>query len=141
MFSKAATYAMRAVLYLAVEGSKDKKLGVQHITDALDVPRHFLAKVLQQLAKNNLISSAKGPRGGFYLSEENKENSLLDVIICFEGKDVFSKCVLGLSVCSARNPCPLHNQYEAFKSGLDYQLKRQTIRELAILTEREKFKI
>lgn len=140
MFTKATTYAMRAVLYLAVEGSKDKKLGVQNITDALNVPRHFLAKVLQQLAKNGLISSAKGPSGGFYLSEKNKENSLLDIIICFEGEDVFSNCVLGLPVCSAKNPCPLHTQYEAFKAGLDFQLKRQTIGELAILSQREKFK-
>ena len=70
MFSQACKYAIRAVLYLAVHASEGKKVGVKDIAAALDVPKYFLAKILQQLSRNNLISSTKGPSGGFFLSEK-----------------------------------------------------------------------
>lgn len=65
MFSKACTYAIRAALYLAVHAGPQARLGVKEIAEALDVPKHFLAKILQQLVRNNLVSSVKGPSGGF----------------------------------------------------------------------------
>ena len=71
MFSKSCKYGIRAVLYLAVHSTNEKRLGVTEIASELDVPKHFLAKILQQLAKENLISSTKGPTGGFFLNAKN----------------------------------------------------------------------
>lgn len=137
MFSQACKYAIRAVLYLAVHASEGKKVGVKDIAAALDVPKYFLAKILQQLSRNNLISSAKGPSGGFYLSEKNLEASLKEVVECIDGSDVFNACILGLPVCSSKNPCPLHVQAFAYREGLHYQLKHQAIGDLAKRIEKE----
>ena len=75
MFSKSCKYGIRAVLYLAVHSSLQKRLGVTEIASELEIPKHFLAKILQQLAKENLISSTKGPSGGFFLSKKNRESN------------------------------------------------------------------
>ena len=141
MFSKSSTYAIRAVLYLAIEGSAKRKLGVKEIAEALTIPRPFLAKLLQQLSREGLITSVKGPYGGFFLSEENLQNSIQDILYCLDGEDMFSHCVLGLKNCSSQNPCPLHEQYMACKAGLQYQLNRQTIGELAALVVREQLQL
>jgi Rrf2 family transcriptional regulator, iron-sulfur cluster assembly transcription factor len=131
MFSKSCKYGIRAVLHLAVYSSDQKKLGVTEIADQLEVPKHFLAKILQQLTKANLISSIKGPSGGYYLSRKNNESNLKEVIITLDGSHVFMGCILGLKECSSEKPCPLHFHAFGIREGLNYQLEYQTIGEIA----------
>jgi Rrf2 family protein len=116
-------------------------MGVKEISDRLEVPKHFLAKILQQLAKHNLIASVKGPSGGFYLSESHLNASLIKVVESIDGREIFNSCLLGLPVCSSANPCPLHVQAYAYREGIIYQMKHQTIQELANRIEREELQL
>ena len=131
MFSKGCKYGIRAVLFLAINSSQQKRLGVIEIAKELDVPKHFLAKILQQLAKEDLISSTKGPSGGFFLSKKNRASNLKEVIEVLDGAHIFTGCILGLKECSAKKPCPLHFQAFGIREGLNYQLQYQTIDEIA----------
>lgn len=131
MFSKSCKYAIRAVLYLAFHGVKDRRIGVKEIAEALGVPGPFLAKLLQQLSRNQLISSIKGPSGGFFLSETNLNTSLRKIIECIDGPEVFSSCILGLPVCSSANPCPLHTQAFIYREGLLKLATEKTIADIA----------
>ena len=65
MLSNACQYAIRSILYLSMHSNESHKVGVKVIADELETPQPFLAKLLQQLAKKNLVSSIKGPHGGF----------------------------------------------------------------------------
>ena len=127
MFSKACKYAIRAVLYLAVHSDPDHKLGAREIAEALEVPKPYLAKILQQLSRHNLISSSKGTGGGFYLNENGQQVSLRDIITCIDGEDPFSACILGLPVCSSENPCPLHDKAMTYRKGLSELVENQSI--------------
>jgi len=127
MFSKSCKYAIRSVLFLAVNTNEDKKMGVEELATELEVPKHFLAKVLQQLTKHRMISSAKGRNGGFYLSEQNKSASLLTVIESFDGPGIFTDCVLGLDNCSNENPCPYHDSVQQYRTAFYFQLQNETI--------------
>ncbi len=131
MFSKSCKYAIRAVLHLAIYASKERKLGVDELASELDVPRHFLAKILQQLSRYNLISSLKGRNGGFYLTEEDKKSNLLSVIDCIDGPGIFSNCVLGLPDCSDANPCPYHKTVKKYKDQFHDLVATETIGESA----------
>ena len=71
MLSNSSKYAIRAVLYLANNSSVEKKLGSKKIAEEIDIPAPFLAKIFQVLSKANIISSTKGPNGGFYLTEKD----------------------------------------------------------------------
>ena len=127
MFSKSCKYAIRAVLFLAVNASDEKKMGTKEIAEALNVPAPFLAKILQQLSRHHLLSSSKGSGGGFYLSEGQFKITLRDVIEVMDGNDVFSSCILGLPVCSSENPCPLHQKVMVYREGLTDLINHQTI--------------
>ncbi len=131
VFSKTCQYGIRAILYLAVHTSEDKKLGVEQISNGLDIPKHFLAKILQQLTKHHLASSSKGRNGGFYLNTENKNSSLLKVIHAIDGSDVFSLCILGLPECSSQNPCSLHQEALKQRSAMLKILEDQDIQQIA----------
>lgn len=141
MFSKTCIYGIRAVIYLAVHSGETKRIGVSDLANELGVPRHFLAKVLQKLGKEGLISSSKGPGGGFFLSNDQQEFTLAQVVTCLDGEDVFTRCVLGFESCSNENPCPLHLQAYAFREGLKYQLMHHTVREIAFRVNREQINI
>lgn len=127
MLSNACKYAIRSILYLAIHTNKDEKIGVKLIAEELETPQPFLAKLLQQLTRNELVSSSKGPKGGFYLSDENKENAIWDIIKNIDGTTKFDQCFLGLSKCSDDNPCPVHFIVAPFKKSIIESFRDKTI--------------
>jgi Rrf2 family protein len=141
MFSKACKYGIRAVFYLAVHSSETTKLGAKDIAEALDVPKSFLAKILQQLSRHQLISSSKGTGGGFYLSENDRNVTLRKIIECLDGEEIFSGCILGLSVCSSGNPCPLHAKTIVYRNGVSDLVGNNSIDDFATKIIREKLSL
>lgn len=127
MFSKSCKYAIRAVLFLAINTDDDTKLGVEELAAELVVPKHFLGKILQQLAKSGMVSSSKGRNGGFFLSKKNKAANLLSVISLIDGKGIFTDCILGLANCSNDNPCPYHDSIQKVRQEFLLQLKDESI--------------
>lgn len=130
MLSKSSKYAIRAVLYLALNSNESNKYSPTGIAKAINIPAPFLAKTLQELTKRNLISSVKGRNGGFYLTEENKSNTLISVVDSIDGMAKFQECLLGLPVCSNENPCPLHHSYSLIRNKIVEDLTFKTIAEL-----------
>ena len=85
---KRRKYAIRSILYLAMHTDEQHKVGVKKIAEDLESPQPFLAKLLQQLNKGKLVSSTKGPNGGFYLSKSDKENAVWDIIKNIDGNQL-----------------------------------------------------
>ena len=131
MLSKASKHAVRGVLYLQYFASKDLKISAKQVAEELEIPAPFLSKILQKLTKKRIISSIKGPFGGFYLSKADEKNTLLDIIACVDGIDKFNDCFLGQLECNEENPCVVHHLYAPFKNELLKKLKNKTILELA----------
>ena len=131
MLSNACKYAIRSILYLEMCAEENQKIDVKTIAKELETPQPFLAKLLQQLSKNGLVSSSKGPRGGFFLNKKNKENTVWDVIKCIDGPEKFDHCFLGLSICSDENPCPVHFTVAPFKQKILSDFKDKTISQFA----------
>ncbi len=115
------------MLYLALYTDETKKIGVKKIAEDLDTPQPFLAKLLQQLTRSKLVSSTKGPNGGFFLSKKNKEKSVWDIIKSIDGTEKFSQCFLGLSKCDDENPCPVHSIVTPFKQRILEDFRDKTI--------------
>ncbi len=130
MLSNASKYAIRSILYLAIHDKK-KKIGVKKIAEELEAPQPFLAKLLQQLARNKFVSSSKGPSGGFYLSDKDRKNSVWDIIKSIDGTDKFDQCFMGLSSCGDENPCPVHFTVAPFKKKILTDFKDKTIQEFS----------
>ncbi|MEO8710765.1 MAG: Rrf2 family transcriptional regulator [Parafilimonas sp.] len=132
MFSKSAEYALRAVIYIAQNDTESKKLGLAEIAKAIDSPKSFTAKILQILtAENKIISSVRGPNGGFYITEKSKQLPVRKVLEVMGEGGVLDKCVLGLAKCSETKPCPMHAQYKLIKKQLITLFETKTIKNLA----------
>lgn len=138
MFSKACEYAIRATIYIAQQSAQGQKLSVDEVADNIDAPRSFTAKILQQLIKGNIISSVKGPNGGFFMAEAQGTLAVWEVLVTMNEDERLTKCVIGLNECSDRKPCPMHARYKSIKQQLAELFKNKAIKDLARETGKKK---
>ncbi len=132
MFSKATEYALRATIYIAKTSTEENKIGIAKIAKAIDSPQSFTAKILQSLAKDNrVVSSVRGPNGGFFLTENAKKLPVRAILKAMGEDEVLEKCVLGLKRCSEVQPCPMHEQYKSIKQQLIKLFTTKSIQQLA----------
>jgi Rrf2 family protein len=131
MLSNASKYAINAVLFLALNSNIERKVGVKEIASNINVPVPFLAKLLQDLARKGVVSSSKGPNGGFYLTDENRSQKLLVVVDEIDGLVKLEQCVLGLTNCSSEKPCPMHSMVQPLRKKFLYELRNNSITSFA----------
>lgn len=131
MLSNTSKYALRAVVYLAVNSDESKRIGLKRISGDLSIPTPFLGKILQLLARHKLLVSTKGPNGGFSLGMGADEIYLMDIIDIVEGQDVFNKCAIDVKFCSEReNLCALHTRYASMRQKMKALFESETIGQL-----------
>ncbi len=131
MLSRASKYAILSTLFLAEHSNEERKISVKEIAESIDVPSPFLAKLFQQLVRGKIISSTKGPHGGFYLSEKNKKKNVLDIIDNIDGLNKLNGCFMGLNECDSANPCPVHFIVVPFKNNILAKFRDLTIMEFS----------
>lgn len=132
MFSKACEYAIRATLYISIKSVEGSRLGIKEIAKEIDSPEPFTAKILQTLSREGIISSIKGPNGGFYLEPNAKPIPLNTIVKAIDGEDVLHTCTLGLRECSDKFPCPIHHEVKKYKEHVRKTMKCKTIQDLTL---------
>lgn len=126
MFSKTCQYAIRAIIFISKKSSEGLRVGIKEIASGIDSPEHFIAKILQQLGKKGLVSSAKGPNGGFFI-EKGSDCTIADIVKAIDGDSIFSGCGLGLNYCSETKPCPIHNEFKVVRDELSRVLNNAKV--------------
>ncbi len=130
IFSRRCDYALQAVLYLALK-RPDELTPAKELAAKLDLPTHFLSKILHDLARKGLLRSLKGPSGGFALGMSAKDITLSHVVAAIDGLDLSQGCVLGFSECSGSNPCAVHDNWAGVRENLHFVLFGKNIEQLA----------
>ncbi|MDX8337819.1 Rrf2 family transcriptional regulator [Draconibacterium sp. IB214405] len=134
MLSNTCKYALRALIYLGKFSKEDKRIGIKQISEDLGLSSPFLGKILQNLVKQKLLVSTKGPNGGFSLSRDASDISLWDIVTKVDGEEFFTNCLISLEPCKTHDPskplCPVHAQYERLRqdiSGFYKQTSLETV--------------
>ncbi|UOE40309.1 Rrf2 family transcriptional regulator [Chryseobacterium suipulveris] len=136
MFSKACEYALKATIYIAQQSHRNHRVNVKEVSDAVNAPVAFTAKILQQLCRDSILESNRGKQGGFIFEEKKqKKIKIFDVIRLIDGDGIFTDCGLGLHKCSSENPCPVHNDFSVIRNGLLEMTQKYSFYDLAVKTE------
>lgn len=134
MLSNTCKYAIRAVIYLAVNDEEGKRIGIKQISKELDIPTPFLGKILQSLAKQKLLNSTKGPHGGFGLGRKAEDITLYDIVSIIDGEDVFTNCLIGMKSCKSNASegyaCPVHDQYHSIRQQMKEFFSNETVEKI-----------
>lgn len=132
IYSKTAQYSLQALLFIAANHQDGKNLLVRDIARELKLPASFLSKILQTLSRFGFLSSVKGPKGGFAISEKGANSTVADVIAIVDGPMDFESCLSGFSPCSDENACPFHNTWKRIRSEIKDLVSTRPIMELSI---------
>ncbi|MEX0982266.1 MAG: Rrf2 family transcriptional regulator [Bacteroidales bacterium] len=141
MLSNTCKYAIRAVVYLSVYSTEQKKIGIKEISAALDIPSPFLSKILQTMARKKILHSIKGPHGGFSLGRPAADISIMDIVEIIDGTDIFDTCLVRTTHCSDEEPCGIHDKITAIRKETKAFFINQTIEDLSTEFKRDKGRI
>jgi len=97
---------------------------VGEIAEEQNVPRAFLAKILQKLVKAGIATSVRGVKGGFSLVRAPKEISVLEVIEAVHGPVALNRCVIDSDACDRRRYCAVHPLWASLRDEFRAKLKR-----------------
>jgi Rrf2 family protein len=105
--TRAADYAVRVMVHLATlpEGTR---VQLSDLAEAAEVPSSFVAKVLQRLARTGMVASRRGMKGGFELTANGRQASLLNVVESIEGPIRLNLCVGDGPGCVRSARCAAH---------------------------------
>ncbi len=115
-------YAIRCVLYLSKNHGKVSV--VDDIAKEMCIPKSFLSKILQKLAKADIVRSYRGIKGGFRLTKSPKKINLLEVIQAIEGHVALNRCTVNRDICSLSSKCSVHPVWVELRIDIEKKLKR-----------------
>lgn len=140
ILSRTSQYAVQALIYMATQPVNVPVLN-KDIAAKLNVPAPYLAKILQSLAKGELLYSYRGRMGGFCLKEDGLGMSLMDVLQQTEGPSFTQSCFLGLKKCSDETACPVHFRWSPVKEKIIALLKDTNLEKLAKAVQSGKYRL
>ena len=130
LFTTVCEYAIRALTHLALYGH-GKPVQVKEIAEIEKIPRHFLAKILNQMTYKGLVRATRGPGGGFVLTKPAAEIEVKDIVEAIDGfESIQRRCVLGLEDCNDQQPCPMHDTWAAFRTRFLGSISGLTLEQL-----------
>lgn len=125
--SDAASLALHAMVLLAANPGRE--ISTRQIASELRASEAHLSKVLQRLGKVGLVTSTRGPKGGFMLGRKADEITLLDVYEAIDGPLVPNNCLLGTPICGGER-CILGDLLETVGGQVGEYLATTTLPEL-----------
>ena len=134
MISSTSDYALRAVLVLA-QAEPGCPMRADEVARATGSPANYLAKTLNALAKVGIVTSARGPRGGFALAVAADELTLAHIVDCFDEARPSARCLLGARPCDVRHPCRAHDRWTAVQAARRAALADTTVADLLLGSE------
>ena len=127
--TKKADYGMIALRHIAL--SSRHAASAKEIADTYDIPLPLLAKVLQTLTKSGALQSVAGTRGGYKLSRDPRQISVLEVIRAIDGPVVLTSCFTTHGGCGQSEKCTVREPLRHVHEAIMNLLQRTTIQQLA----------
>lgn len=128
--SRSFIYGLRATVLLAGKQG-DGFITIRELSDELDIPFHFLTKVLQRLTHSEILESYKGPNGGVKLNRNAADITIQDIIKSLDKNFTVPECALGFPIFHNHKTCPIHNEWAELRNKIETMIKTITIQELA----------
>ena len=130
IYSQACAYAIRGLTHLAAVRPEGYML-VDDLCEAGNLPRHFVAKIFQDLVRKGILLSAKGRGGGFALAKPAGELFLYDIVAAIDGTDRFTTCVVGMTTCDEEQACAQHEVWCGIRTEIVEFLQTTSLEKMA----------
>lgn len=140
LLSARGEYAIRCALYVA-SPERGPYVGIREVSEALGIPRPFLAKLVQTLTRAGILRSLRGRTGGIALARAATAITLKEVVVAVDGSALFTACVLRLPGCGDLRPCPLHTAWVPVRERIEQMFGDATLEAVARETRANDFRL
>ena len=104
---------------------------VKYIANECNIPIQYLAKIVQKLRHNEMISSIRGPSGGIKISKNAGSITIENIIQSMNENQMSDKiCIMGNGNCNAHQDCALHFIWNDIRDKITNGIELSTIHEL-----------
>ena len=125
--TKKVEYALMAVRHLHMEGNKLSSSS--EIANSYNIPKPLLAKILQRLARKNIIKAIKGPSGGYIISKDPFKVKMTEFFEIMEGPMGIADCHLDSS-CSQIECCSIKDPINKLNNSVKSLFDNMTLAEI-----------
>jgi Rrf2 family protein len=125
--AQTAEYALRAVLEIA--RCHPQPVRVAGLASTVGAPANYLAKTLGQLARAGVLTSTRGPSGGFRLAVAPARLTLDRVVAVFQDHTP-RRCLLGTGPCGSQPNCAVHARWKPLVSEIEVFFRSTTVADL-----------
>ncbi len=122
-------YAIRCLIYLA---QKEGAIRIKQIAEDTNMPRPFLAKIINTLTRKGFLESQRGVGGGVRLKREPENISLYEICNVFDDPILQRRCVLGMPECGNERACAFHNFWSKKKEKIIKYLQKNSIATMVV---------
>ncbi len=129
--NKATDYGLRALAFMASQ-SKGKVWVVKEISEATNVTKNYLLKVLKRLEKAGLALSHRGSQGGYSLTCNPEKITFLEIVQALEGPPSLNVCLHDSEVCPRARNCSIHPIWSNVQEKMKEEMARYTLSEFAL---------
>ncbi len=123
-------YAFRLLIVLS--SNPQKLFVIKDIAKHLHLSYKYLAAIVTQLVKANLIESIRGRDGGIKLARDADEIRLIDIPDATEEPYSENECILGIGTCGGASPCAFHGSWEKAQAAIRDTFGNRTLADLEI---------
>jgi Rrf2 family iron-sulfur cluster assembly transcriptional regulator len=127
--TRGSDYGLRGMLYMACQPIGEVCL-VSQVAAAEELPESYLAKIFQDLARNRLLMSHRGAKGGFSLVNDPREISLRQIIEAVEGPIALAPCLDAREGCERADMCEIYDTLDMAQTQLITVLETTTLADL-----------
>ena len=127
-FTKRADYGLMAIHYIAINDGFGA-VSAKRIAEEFAIPPELMAKILQKLAKQRLIVSTNGPKGGYALARRPTEITVGQVIRALEGPINIVSCLEDAD-CPQMEKCNLRRPVQKIQAAISQVLDTMSLAEL-----------
>ena len=127
--TQTADYAVRTVVYLALNGSGGP-VAASVIAKEMTIPGDYISKVVQALSRAGLVESVAGRNGGAQLARDPAKLSMLEIVEAVDGPVTLNRCVIRPGACPRDTYCVVHDFWKSAQKGLVTVLSTTTIADI-----------
>lgn len=136
MLNQTTGYAITALGHIA--GQHGKPRLIKDVAEATGLPSSYLAKIINTLARKDIVVTQRGIGGGVMLAREPETITFFEVAEAFDDPLLKQRCMLGTAECSDERACPTHDFWKGHREKEIAFLKARTLKDIAEFETRPK---
>lgn len=132
--SKITDYGIVLLAHLAREAAAGRGESLPHtareLAGEVDLPVPVVSKILKQLAREGVLESQRGSKGGYSLTRQPEELNVAEMIGALEGPVALTQCSIGPALCAHEGRCAVRSPWQVINNVVHYALAGVTLADL-----------